>query len=34
MFLKMHTDTDIVGLGEPVLEEHCNAVEAVINEYE
>ena len=34
MFLKMHTDTDIYGLGEPVLEGHCNAVEAVIREYE
>ena len=33
MFLKMYTDTDIVGLGEPVLEGHCNAVEAIINEY-
>lgn len=34
MFLKMHTDTDIYGLGEPVLEGHCNAVEAVIKEFE
>ncbi len=34
MFLKMHTDTDIYGLGEPVLEGHCNSVEAVIKEYE
>ena len=34
MFLKMYTDTDIVGLGEPVLEGHCNAVEAVVKEYE
>lgn len=34
MFLKMHTDTDIFGLGEPVLEGHCNAVEAVIGEFE
>ena len=34
MFLKMYTDTDIVGLGEPVLEGHCNAIEAVIKEYE
>ena len=34
MFLKMYTDTDIVGLGEPVLEGHCNAVEALIKEYE
>ena len=32
MFLKMYTDTDIYGLGEPVLEGHCNAVEAVIRE--
>lgn len=34
MFLKMYTDTDLVGLGEPVLEGHCNAVEAVIKEFE
>ncbi|MBO7214248.1 MAG: galactonate dehydratase, partial [Clostridia bacterium] len=34
MFLKMYTDKDIVGLGEPVLEGHCNAVEAVIKEFE
>ena len=34
MFLKMYTDTDIYGLGEPVLEGHCNSVEAVIREYE
>ncbi len=34
MFLKMYTDTDIYGLGEPVLEGHCNAVEAVIREFE
>lgn len=34
MFLKMYTDTDIVGLGEPVLEGHCTAVEAVIKEFE
>ena len=34
MFLKMYTDTDIVGLGEPVLEGHCNSVEAVIKEFE
>ena len=34
MFLKMYTDTDIIGLGEPVLEGHCNAVEAIIKEYE
>ncbi|MBR5295600.1 MAG: galactonate dehydratase [Clostridia bacterium] len=33
MFLKMHTDTDIYGLGEPVLEGHCNSVEAVLEEY-
>lgn len=30
----MHTDTDIFGLGEPVLEGHCTAVEAVISEFE
>ena len=34
MFLKMYTDTDIVGLGEPILEGHTNAIEAVINEFE
>lgn len=34
MFLKMYTDTDIYGLGEPILEGHANAVEAVIKEYE
>ena len=34
MFLRMHTDTDVYGLGEPVLEGHCNAVEAVIKEFE
>lgn len=34
MFLKMYTDTDLVGLGEPVLEGHCTAVEAVIKEFE
>lgn len=34
MFLKMHTDEGIVGLGEPVLEGHCNSVEAVIREFE
>jgi len=34
MFLKMHTDTELYGLGEPVLEGHCNAVEAVVREFE
>ena len=34
MFLKVYTDADIVGLGEPVLEGHCNAVEAVLREFE
>ena len=34
MFLKIHTDADIYGLGEPVPEGHCNAVEAVIKEFE
>lgn len=34
MFLKMYTDTDLVGLGEPVLEGHCLAVDAVIKEFE
>lgn len=34
MILKMHTDTDIIGLGEPVLEGHNTSVEAVIREFE
>lgn len=34
MFLKMYTDTDIVGLGEPVLEGHNKSVEAVVREFE
>lgn len=34
MFLKMHTDEGLIGLGEPILEGHTNAVEAVIREYE
>ncbi|MBQ8357689.1 MAG: galactonate dehydratase, partial [Clostridia bacterium] len=34
MFLKVYTDTDIIGLGEPVLEGHCTSVEAVIHEFE
>ena len=34
MFLKMYTDAGIVGLGEPVLEGHCTAVEAVVKEFE
>ena len=34
MFLKMYTDTDIVGLGEPILEGHATSVEAVIREFE
>lgn len=34
MFLKMYTDTDLVGLGEPVLEGHCNSVESVLKEFE
>lgn len=34
MFLKMYTDTDLVGLGEPVLEGHCTSVEAVVREFE
>ena len=34
MFLKKYTDTDIVVLGEPVLEGHCTSVEAVIKEFE
>ena len=32
MFLKMYTDTDLVGLGEPVLEGHCTSVEADVRE--
>ncbi|MBR5308191.1 MAG: galactonate dehydratase [Clostridia bacterium] len=34
MFLKMYTDTDIIGLGEPVLEGHNKSVEAVVREFE
>ena len=34
MFLKMYTDTDLYGLGEPILEGHTNAVEAVVKEFE
>ncbi len=34
MFLKVSTDTDLSGWGEPVLEGHCNALEAVVKEYE
>jgi galactonate dehydratase len=34
MFMKMYTDTDIYGLGEPILEGHANAVEAVVKEFE
>lgn len=34
MFLKMHTDSGLIGLGEPVLEGHCTSVEAVIREFE
>jgi len=34
MFLKMYTDKDIIGLGEPILEGHTNAIEAVVKEYE
>lgn len=32
-FLKIYTDTDIIGLGEPVLEGHSIAVAAVVNEF-
>ena len=34
MFLKVYTDNDIIGLGEPVLEGHCTAIEAVLKEFE
>ena len=34
MLLKMHTNTDIFGLGEPILEGHTLAVEAVVKEFE
>ena len=34
MFLKIHTNKDIIGLGEPVLEGHCTSVEAVLHEFE
>ena len=30
----MYTDTDLFGLGESVLEGHCNSVEAVLREFE
>ena len=33
MFLKVHTDADIFGLGEPVLEGHCTSIEAVLREF-
>ena len=34
MILKMYTDCDIIGLGEPVLEGHNKSVEAVVREFE
>ena len=34
MFLKMYTDCDIIGLGEPILEGHTASVEAVVKEFE
>ena len=34
MFLKVYTDEGIIGLGEPVLEGHTEAVAAVIKEFE
>lgn len=34
MFLKIYTDKDIVGVGEPVLEGHCTSIAAVLKEYE
>lgn len=34
MFLKIHTDNGLVGLGEPVLEGHTTSVEAVLREFE
>ena len=34
MFMKMHTNTDIYGLGEPILEGHTTSVEAVVKEFE
>ena len=34
MILKMYTDSDIIGLGEPVLEGHNKSVEAVVREFE
>lgn len=33
-FLKMYTDKDIIGYGEPVLEGHSTSVEAVVREFE
>ncbi|MCE2490031.1 MAG: galactonate dehydratase, partial [Anaerolineae bacterium] len=32
LFLKMHTDEGIVGLGEPVLEGHSQTVAAAVDE--
>lgn len=34
MFLKMYTNNGLVGLGEPILEGHTQAVAAVVHEYE
>ena len=34
MILKMYTNCDIIGLGEPVLEGHNKSVEAVVREFE
>lgn len=34
MFLKMHTDVGLVGLGEPIVEGHTHAVAAAIRSYE
>lgn len=33
MFLRIHTDTEIYGLGEPILEGYTGAVEAVVNDF-
>ncbi len=34
MFLKMHTDAGIIGLGEPIVEGHTHAVAAAIRSFE
>lgn len=33
MFLKMHTDEDLIGYGEPIVEGHAHVVEAAVEQY-